>query len=387
MLNMDPVVQVNVSVGASSATPGVFDVGAILTATAGTGTPLTATSRYAVYESLVEVASGVEDSKPAFASTTDVYKAAAKFFGVNPSPVRLIVIFYVTTDGTTETPTSAMLDAIEKGAEFYGVYYSPKAAETVANIKTNSVAIVSALDSMNNGILFYGVTGTASQIIGNDGIMKAMASAGAKRAIGMACTTDVDDAAGLMGLAMGYAHSAGNRAFALCYKTIGSATVNGFTQTEVNSIKEVNGNVYVARTKTRAGLENGATGSGLRFDDVLYLDMIAHDIQTGIYGMIADSPVKLPQNDTTSTLFIAEINRILEVYYNLGVLSESVWKGTLYNGMEEDTIIEHGYYAFADSFDEQSSADRAAHKAMPITVLLCLAGSVESVVINLDVQT
>jgi hypothetical protein len=43
--------------------------------------------------------------------------------------------------------------------------------------------------------------------------------------------------------------------------------------------------------------------------------------------------------------------------------------------------------AIVDTFDNQTTADRAAHKAMPITVLLCLSGSVESVVINLDVQT
>ena len=387
MLNMDPVVQINVSVGASSVVPGVFDVGAILTATAGTGTPLTTTTRYVAYDSLAEVASGVTDTKPAFATTTDVYKAAAKFFGVSPAPTQLIVIFYDTTEGTTETPTSAMLDAIEKGAEFYGVYYSPKAAETAANIKTNTVAVASALNSLNNGVLFYGVTGTAAQISGNDGIMKAMALASAKRAVGLACTTDVDDACGLMGVAMGYAHSAADRSFAMCYKPIATATVNGFTQSEVTSIKDVNGNVYVSRTKNRAGLENGATGSGLRFDDVLYLDMMAHDIQASLYSMIADNPTKFPQNDTTSTLFISEINRILEGYYDIGVLSEAAWRGTLYDGMEEDMIVEHGYFAFADSFDEQSSADRALHKSMPITVLLCMAGSVESVVINLDVQT
>ena len=387
MLNMDPVVQVNVSVGATTIPAGTYDVGAILSSDAGTGTPLTTTKRFVVYESFNELVNGVENEKPAYDSTTDVYKAAQKYFGVAPAPSQLIVIYYDISDGTTETPTSAMLDAIEKGAEFYGVYYAPKSGETDVNIKANVVSIASALNSIGRGVEFYGVTGTAAQIIANDGLMASLADANAKRAIGMACTSDIDDAAGLMGVAMGYGRSSDSSAFALCYKSIATATVNSFTQGEVDSIKAVNGNVYVARTKTKAGLENGATASGLRYDDVLYLDRIANDIQTGIYSMISDSPTKLPQNDTTTTLFISEINRILENYYNIGVLSDAVWHGTLYNDMEDGMIIDHGYYAFADSFDNQTTANRVAHKAMPITVLLCLAGSVESVVINLDVQT
>ena len=41
---------------------------------------------------------------------------------------------------------------------------------------------------------------------------------------------------------------------------------------------------------------------------------------------------------------------------------------------------------YADSYDNQTAADREAHKAMPITCCLCLAGSVESVALNVYVQ-
>jgi hypothetical protein len=41
---------------------------------------------------------------------------------------------------------------------------------------------------------------------------------------------------------------------------------------------------------------------------------------------------------------------------------------------------------WTDSYDLQSDADRAAHKAMPVQVALTLAGSVESIVITVNVQ-
>ena len=421
MLNIDPVVQVNVSVGASSAAAGVFDVGAIL----GPSSVLNATSRFGEYASLSEMATA------GFANTTPEYLAAAKYFGVSPAPAKVIVIFYDTYadaeaysssktydvgDRCTydtklyrcisaitvaeawnaehwseitspDTPTSALLDAVDKGAQFYAVYYCPKSGETAANIKTNILAIDSALNSLNRGAQFYGFTGTPAEVIDDGSLLKSMSGTGSKRSFGMYCTTEINDAAGLMGVAMGYSRTHQNNAFALCYKSIASATPNNLTESQVTAIKNLNGNVYIARTLTRSAVENGAAASGFRFDEVLYVDMIAYDLQTGIYSMIADSDAKLPQNDSTSSLFLSEINRILERYYNANVLATGIWRGADVGNVTTGATVDHGYSAFVASFDEQSAADRALHKAMPVTIVLLLSGSVESIVLNLDIQT
>ncbi|MBO7631860.1 MAG: DUF3383 family protein [Lachnospiraceae bacterium] len=388
MLNMNPVVRVNVSIGASSTLSSVFDIGAILTSEAGTTDPLSASNRFVTYVSLEEVLNGnPSEDKPAYAASTDTYKAAAKYFSVSPAPKKLCVIFFNAASGSTETPVTALADAIDKGVEFYGLYYIPKPEETAANIKTYITGIVSALDAIERGVLFYGFTGTVESAIGTDSIVNSLFDARARRAVGMYCASSLDDAAGMMGVAMGYTLSAETSAFALCYKGIASAAVNDLTQTEVDSIKEVNGNVFIARTKGGAKIENGATASGLRYDEVMYIDMLVKQIQEGLYAAIADSPTRLPASDATSSLFIGEIYRVLEEYYNLGVLAETAWNGDPVGTVGKGDMVGHGYYAYADSFDTQSAEDRAAHKSMPITVIICLSSSVESVVINLDVQT
>ena len=389
MLNMDPVVQVNVSVGGGAIAAGAFDVGALLTPETGTGTgvALSTTNRFASYSNLSEVLNGVDGVAPAFAASTETYKAAAKYFGASPAPAKLVVIFFDTSNGTDETPASALTDAIEKGADFYGLYYIPKTSETAANIKTYTVALISALESLNKGVVFVGTLGNGSTVTANDGLLKAVNGTGSKRGMVLACKGSSDDAPALMGSAMGNSRTHEDTSFALCYKSIPSATASGYTQSEIEAIQALNGNVYVSRTRNGAGLERGAVASGLRFDEVLYLDRIASDIQASIYSLIADNPNKLPQNDTTSTLFISEINRILDGYYNAGVLADAPWRGVPVGAINTGDTIERGYIAFADSFDNQSAADRAAHKAMPITILLCLSGSVESVVIYVNVQT
>ncbi len=47
--------------------------------------------------------------------------------------------------------------------------------------------------------------------------------------------------------------------------------------------------------------------------------------------------------------------------------------------------VENGFALWADSYNDQPDADRAAHKAVPIQVGLILAGSIESIVITVNV--
>lgn len=435
MLNIDPIVQVDVHVGTATAVSGVFDVGAILGTTPVAG-KFDTNNRYKEYESLAKM---VQDG---FLTTSPEYKAAEKYFGVDPAPSKVVMIYYFSnpaaadnasdydssetydvgdyclypigsaenkktyvcktaeTTGTwdsskwdevdtvNEHPVTAMLDALDQGAEFYAAYIVNKADESFANIKTYIFEVASAMESNNKGVIFYGFNGDVASAVSDSGLFKSLMTQGAKRAIGLFCTESVDDACGLMGEAMGLAKANANSAFALCYKTVASATVNDLTQPEVVSIKGVNGNVYVQRTRARAFVENGAAATGLRFDELLYIDRMTFEIQNAIYELIADSPTKLPQNDSTSAIFLNAIFNVLDSYYDMGVLDTTAWRGPSIEGMvETGDFIEHGHAEFVDSFDTQSEVDRLAHKAMPITILLCLSGAVESIKIMVDVQT
>lgn len=393
MLNINPIVQVDISVGASVTIPTVYDIGAILTSEPGATTPLTKATRFVSYSSIDELENGVASEKPAYASTTETYKAAAKYFGANPAPGSLIVIFADPGDPEAspaveaESPVVAIQDALDKGCEFYGLYYIPLAGISAADAANYAKGIVSALSSIERGVLFVGFTGTVSTAVADGTLPKDLFDISARRAVCMHCASEVHDAAGLMGVAMGYGANASTSPFALCYKEIATATADSISQTEVDAVKAINANVYVARTRAGAKVENGSTSSGLRYDEVLYIDMIANDLQTNLYDMIANSQTKLPLTDSTTAQFLTEIYSILEGYYNIGVLADATWRGSNVAEIENGSLIEHGYYAYADSFDNQSVADRAAHKAMPITIIICLSGSVESIVINLDVQT
>ena len=158
------------------------------------------------------------------------------------------------------------------------------------------------------------------------------------------------------------------------------------TQTQVEAIEALGGNVYVTRGYTHTLLEKGSTPSGYRFDEVLYLDMIAEDLQNAAVSLLADNPDKLPQTDDASAQFMNAFSSVLIGYTNRGILATAKWRGAGAGRISAGDYIENGFALWADSYDNQSEADRAAHKAVPIQCALTLAGSLESVVITVNVR-
>ena len=133
-------------------------------------------------------------------------------------------------------------------------------------------------------------------------------------------------------------------------------------------------------------LENGSVASGGRYDEVLYVDKIAEDLQNAAVSLLAENPDKLPQTDDSTAQFINRFSGILMGYTDRGVLASSLWRGSDVGPVRNGEILENGFALWADSYDDQSDADRAAHKAVPIQVALTLAGSIESIFITMNVQ-
>ena len=122
------------------------------------------------------------------------------------------------------------------------------------------------------------------------------------------------------------------------------------------------------------------------YDEVLYVDKIAEDLQNVAVTLLAENPDKLPQTDDSTAQFINRFSSILMGYTDRNVLASAVWRGSDVGPIKSGDIIENGFLLWADSYDNQSDADRAAHKAVPVQVALTLAGSIESIVITVNVQ-
>ena len=370
MLSINPIARVVVNTVRTSASPASFDTGLLMVQDPN----FAASRRLQAYSTAAEAAAGLEAL--GFATTSEVYRAAVKYFAASPAPGRLLVSCFPANEDMRDS-----LDAVlDLTAGFYGVMVS--GTLTAASW----LAFAQHVEALPRPLmLFVPVTGTVASATAADSLLDKLHGAQIKRAFPFYCAA-VSDCAAVMGTAMGLELSHKDSAFALCYKTVQGIQPSDLTQSEVESIKALNGNVYVTRGYTHLLLENGTVADGRRYDEVLYIDKIAEDLQNAAVTLLAENPDKMPQTDDSTAQFINRFSSILMGYTDRGILASSAWRGADAGPVRNGDVVENGFLLWAGSYDDQSDADRAAHRAVPVQVALTLAGSIESIVITVNVQ-
>ena len=370
MLSVNPIARVIVNTVRSQASPSSFDTGLLLVS----DTSYTDSRRLQEYASGEDAAAGLAEL--GFAAGSELYKAALKYFAASPAPGRLLVSCHPASESLAEA-----LDAVlDRTAAFYGVM-------TADSLTAEEwLAFAGHLEALSRPLmLFVPVTGTPAEAAAAGSLADRLYTARLKRTVPFFCVLPSDCAA-LMGTAMGLELAHKSSAFALCYKTLNGIQPSELSQSQVEILKTMNCNVYVARGYTHFLLENGTTASGQRYDEVLYIDRIAEDLQNAAVTLLAENPDRLPQTDDATAQFVNRFSAILMGYTDRGILASAAWRGADIGPVSAGDIIENGFMLWADSYDDQPDADRAAHKAVPVQAALTLAGSVESIVITVNVQ-
>ena len=367
MLSINTIARVAVNTVRAAASSASFDTGLLLVPDAN----FTEERRLQTYHSAAEAAAAL--AAMGFTDTSDAYKSAVKYFAASPAPSRLLVSCYP----ASEMVWDALSDVLAITADFYGVMpcgtVTPDATTALAaHVESLSVPLVLFAPNLS-----YSTADNS----GLDQLYRGQY----KRTLPFCCE-EVSDCAAVMGTAMGLELSHKGSAFALCYKTIQGVRPSDLTQTQVDNIKSKNGNVYIARGYTHFLLENGTMANGQRYDEVLYIDKISNDLQNAAVSMLAENPDKMPQTDDSTAQFINRFSSVLMNYTDMGVLATAAWRGPDTGPIMSGDIIENGFLMWADSYDDQSDADRAAHKAVPVQCALTLAGSIEGIVIMVNVQ-
>ena len=370
MLSIQTIARVEVNVIRPASVPASFDTGLLLVKDAS----FAAEKRLKSYASSAEAAAGL--IADGFSTSTEAYKAAQKYFAASPAPGRLLV----SCCPASESPAEALDAVLDISSDFYGV--------ALADSRTDEELL--SLDTHIRGLdkpcmLFLALTGTPSSVAAAGSLLDQLHAAGTRRVVA-AYAAALSDAAAVMGAAMGLQAAHAASAFSLCYKPVGGMLPSSLTQSQADAIEALGGNVYVTRGYTHTLLEKGSTPSGWRYDEVLYLDLIAEDLQNAAVSLLAENPDKLPQTDDASAQFMNAFSAVLIGYTNRGVLATAPWRAPAAGSIQTGDYIENGFALWADSYDNQSEADRAAHRAVPIQCALTLAGSLESVVITVNVR-
>ena len=366
MLSLSSIVRVRVNPAGVAVSSDAFSTGLLLAPASGTVPDGSRLRAYAAAADLL--ADGFAASDPA-------YLAARAYFAADPAPDRVYVGLY----GSGETPAAVLQEILESTDDFYAVCLCEANPARV-------IPLIEGFDALEGRVvLFAGATGSADDALAANGVLTKAYATGSDRILTV-YGADAYAAAAVMGTAMGLSQANPEGAFSLCYRQVPGMLPVDLTESGILRLKAAGCNVYVTRGRSRKLLEQGNMVSGRRFDEVLALDRIAADLQEAAVQLMTESPGKLPQKDATSAVFINRFTAVLAGYAAAGTLAPGVWRGADVGSLSRGDVLENGYALWADSYDSQSDADRAAHKAMPIHVALCPSGSVETMEILVDVS-
>ena len=370
MLSIDTIARGTINVIRSAARPTAFDTGLLLVK----DPDFLPEKRLRSYASSAEAAAGL--AADGFPAETEAYKAAQKYFAAVPAPSRLFVSCYPVPD----SPADALDTVLNIRQDFYGIVLADPYSDEVLISLASHVSGIS-----KPAMLFYPLIGTPASVAEEGSLLRQLHDMGSRRVVATYAVA-VSDAAAVMGTAMGLQTANTASAFALGRKSVAGLQPSDLNQPQVDAIQALGGNVYVTRGYSFTELENGCTPSCLRYDEVLYMDMIGTDLQNAALSLLVDHTGKLPQTDDTSAVFMNVFSSVLMRYTARGVLATGRWDKPDVGNIRNGDYVENGFALWADSYDNQSEADRAEHKAVPIQVMLVFAGNVESMVISVNVK-
>lgn len=346
----------------------------------GSSTVISLEERVKSCKSYAEVAAlGYDDAAPELV-------AAKLYFAQKPAPRFVYMGRHDSTVPTGEDPPpaetkkQAVAACLLKAQDAYGVYVCEAS-------DADNIAVAATIDGLGNGMLFFDSENPDCLTVSPAApdIFTAMKTAKADRAIGIYSLQDYAGAA-LMGVAMGHETGRDGSAFSLSYLNIEKLNTDSITAAQYEALIAKDGNVFALRGQNYKLLHMGRCVNGTPYDDVMYVDMTQNAIEARVMEVVAGNRTKLPQTDAGMAVINSAITNACEYMRSVGYIAEGVWNGDEIKDLIPGDVIAGGFMVFIDSFATMLQADREARKAPPIVVAIKTSGTIESVVINVNVN-
>lgn len=384
-LTLKPIINISASLAARAAARKGFNTALIL----GTSEVIPQSERVRVYYTADDL---ITDG---FKDDSAEYKAAKLYFSATETPTKLYVGTKYSTDTDILTAARACRAAnsewyvlIPLGASEADVL---KLADWAESAQPATILAYTTGESVNLSLHENSSGSDADQ--DTEGIFKKLKAKGYRRSFGQYCNQpDTPDAvAATMGYAMGANTGTINSAYTLAYKHLPGVTPDDLTENQVSYIvgtstaEGTNGNVYVNRQDSYNVLQQGRMADGTSFDEVVYLDMLKDHITLNVMDLLYQSP-KIPQTNAGVTAIMGVINSACDEFVNIGFIAPGQWNGDGILSLKKGAMLAKGYLVQAQAVEEQSQADRDARKSPPIYVSIKLAGAIEWVTIQVNVN-
>jgi hypothetical protein len=365
ILSLNQVVNVSINVAPVTAIIANFNIGLIV----GDSTIISEVIRVKKYAGLLEmIADGWLGTEPE-------YKAALLYFSAKPAPAKVIIGRKGLTDTALQAVTACRIASTE--------WYICTVCEAT---KADILAVAAFIEAVVPTSVYFYTTKDADILTNTAGnVFLTLKGLKYRKTMGQYSNTD-DAVVSIMGYAMGANTGLVGSAYTLAYKPENGVAVEvALTDAQCGTIEDSNGNIYISRGVQYSIFESGVMADGTPADEVINLDILANSIQQSVMNLLV-TIAKVPQTEDGISMILNAIVTPCKAARDIGFVAPGVWKAAPLFNLDTGDTLSTGYAIMASSIREQSVEDRAARKAPPIYVALKLAGAVEHVVINVQVN-
>lgn len=381
-LDLRPIVKVDINLSAKAAARKGFNVGLIL----GSSDVIPVSERVRVYTS---PAAMLADG---FANTSDEYVAAQLYFNQSPQPDKLCVGVIDTANSEDKaTAMEACRLANSEWYEFVALGAADAESEALAAWAESATPRTLHMYTTHSSDVLqptYDEDDPTEQI--QDVFMKLKAN-NYRRSWGVYNSGNANAAAAWMGKANGLNSGTAGSMFTMAYKSAVGITTDSLTEAQVQYVAGSrtttgnNGNVYVTRAEDYDLLQQGYMADGTSFDEIMGLDMLENDIILNVMDLLAQSR-KVPQTRAGVASIINVINQACDKHVRTGFIAPGQWNGPQCLELMTGDYLDAGYLVQSDDLDSQPQADRDKRISPTIYVCAKLAGAIEFVVIEVNVN-
>lgn len=171
-----------------------------------------------------------------------------------------------------------------------------------------------------------------------------------------------------------------------------------FTEQNVNQVDE-NIDVSVTKRADRLGINYYASFDGVPMlangrtvginpffiDSTLLRDAVKNALEVDLLGVL--KRLSVPQDDIGQVSLLNQANATLERFARAGGIGRNLkWNGKSFGLLNTGDILQTGYYAFSESYELQSQANRELRKGQPILIALKESGKINELDVLVSVE-
>lgn len=192
-------------------------------------------------------------------------------------------------------------------------------------------------------------------------------------------------AAAAGGAFMGRNTQAAGSYFTGKFKELASMTPEPLTPSQVSAIEALDCNLYLQYRGNRNMLEQGVQASGVFFDEVLFLDMLASELQTTGVDLLRSLPA-LPLTDAGAKQLLAALGPVCDKYQAIGFIAPSgVWSGATIGPVSSGTPLPKGYYLYIPKMSTRTQSQIDNRQFPPINLMLVESQAAHSLTASISV--